>query len=95
MKEFVNKVQRSADEMEVLIADLLDFAKIQSGTFSVVVSAGRLSQVVTPIIDRMRALAEAKRQTVDIDLQSSLPSVAVDAHRIGQVVSNLVRNAIK
>jgi len=95
VNEFVNKVQRSADEMEVLIADLLDFARIQSGTFSVVLSAERLSQVVMPVIDRMRALAEAKQQTLEVDLPSSLPHVAVDGYRIGQVVSNLVRNAIK
>ena len=95
VKEFVNKVQRSADQMEILIADLLDFARIQSGTFSVLISADRLSQAVMPVIDRMRALAEAKRQTLEVDIPSSLPSVAIDAHRIGQVVSNLVSNAIK
>jgi signal transduction histidine kinase len=95
VQEFVNRVQRSADEMEVLIADLLDFARIQSGTFSVVVSADSLRQVITPVIDRMQALAEAKRQTLDVDIPLGLPHVAVDAHRIGQVVSNLVRNAIK
>ena len=38
----------------------------------------------------MRALAEAKRQTLEIDLPSSLPHVAVDAHRVSQVLSNLV-----
>jgi PAS domain S-box-containing protein len=95
VKDFVNKVQRSADQMEILIADLLDFARIQSGTFSVLISAGRLSLEVMPVIDRMRALAEAKRQTLEVDLPSSLPSVAIDGHRIGQVVSNLVSNAIK
>jgi len=95
VKEFVNKVQRSADQMEVLIADLLDFARIQSGTFAVVVLANSLSQVVMPVVDRMRALAEAKRQTLEVDLPSSLPYAAVDAHRVGQVISNLVGNAIK
>jgi signal transduction histidine kinase len=95
VKEFVNKVQRSADQMEVLIADLLDFARIQSGTFSVVASAGGLSQVLTPAIDRMRALAEAKGQTLEVDLPSGLPHAAIDTHRIGQVVANLVSNAIK
>ena len=95
MKEFVNKIQRSADHMEGLIADLLDFARIQSGTFAVVVLADRLSQVLMPVIDRMRAQAEAKRQTLEVDLPSSLPYAAVDAHRVGQVISNLVSNAIK
>jgi signal transduction histidine kinase len=95
VKEFINKVQRSADHMEVLIADLLDLARIQSGTFAVVVSADSLSHVIMPVIDRMRALAEAKQQTIEVDIPSSLPSVAIDLHRIGQVVSNLVSNAIK
>ena len=95
VKEFVNKIQRSVDQMETLIADLLDFARIQSGAFSVLISADRLSQVVMPVIDRMRAQAEAKRQTLEVDIPSSLPYVAIDAHRIGQVVSNLVSNAIK
>jgi signal transduction histidine kinase len=95
VKEFVNKVQRAADQMEILIADLLDFARIQSGTFSVLTSADRLSQAVMPVIDRMRAQAEAKRQTLEVDIPSSLPSVAIDARRIGQVVSNLISNAIK
>jgi PAS domain S-box-containing protein len=95
VKEFVNKVQRAADQMETLIADLLDFARIQSGAFSVLISADSLSQAVMPVIDRMRALAEAKRQKLEVDLPSNLPLVAVDPHRVGQVVSNLVSNAIK
>jgi PAS domain S-box-containing protein len=94
-KEFVRKIYRSTDQMESLIADLLDFAKIQSGTFSVERSAKKLHQVIIRVIDSIRIQAEAKRQTLEVDLPSSLPDVAVDARRIGQVVSNLVRNAIK
>ena len=48
-----------------------------------------------PVIDRMRVQAEAKQQTLEVDIPSSLPSVAIDARRIGQVVSNLISNAIK
>src|SRR5262249_20804705 len=95
VQEFVNKIQRAADQMEVLIADLLDFARIQSGTFTLAASAVRLIEVVMPVMDRMRALADAKRQTLEVDVPPGLPPVAVDAQRIGQVVSNLVGNAIK
>jgi len=95
VQEFISKIQRSADQMEVLIADLLDFARIQSGTFTVVASTYQLNEVVMPVIDRMRTLADAKRQTLGVDAPPSLPHVAVDALRIGQVVSNLVSNAIK
>ena len=71
VREFANRVQRSIDEMKLLIADLLDFARIQSGTFSIVASARKLSDVVMPVIDRLRSLAEAKRQTLEVDLPSS------------------------
>src|SRR5262249_42956733 len=47
------------------------------------------------VIDRIRPQAEGKGQRLEIDLLTSLPDVSVDARRIGQVVSNLVRNAIK
>jgi len=94
-RDFAEKVHRSTDAMKALIANLLDFARIQSGMFSVAASANRLSRVVMPVIDRMRALAESKRQTLEVDLPANLPRVAVDAQRVGQVVSNLVGNAIK
>jgi signal transduction histidine kinase len=48
-----------------------------------------------PAIDRMRTLAEAKRQILEVEIPSNLPTVAIDVQRIGQVVSNLVSNAIK
>jgi PAS domain S-box-containing protein len=95
VREFASKVRHSADEMDTLIDDLLDFARIQSGTFSVIPSPETLSKIVAPVIDRIGPQAEAKRQILEVDLPSDLPEVAVDARRIGQVVSNLVRNAIK
>jgi signal transduction histidine kinase len=95
VSEFANKVQRSTRAMETLIDDLLDFARIQSGTFSVVATPQKLNRVVTPVIDQVRGLAEAKRHTLDIDLPTTLPYVAVDIDRASQVVANLVTNAIK
>src|SRR5262249_29766967 len=46
-------------------------------------------------IEGFRLLADEKRQALQMDLPVSLPDVAIDAHRIGQVISNLVGNAIK
>jgi PAS domain S-box-containing protein len=95
VRKFADKVQRAAEEMSALITDLLDFAHMENGTFSVVLSTDRLSSVVFPVIDRIRVLAEGKQQKIDVDLASSLPEIAVDAHRLRQVVSNLLGNAIK
>jgi PAS domain S-box-containing protein len=85
VRKFADKVQRAAEEMSALITDLLDFAHMENGTFSVVLSTDRLSSVVFPVIDRIRVLAEGKQQKIDVDLPSSLPEIAVDAHRLRQV----------
>src|SRR5437868_7498093 len=81
--------------MQSLLADLLDFSSMQGGTFSVETKAGRLNQLVVPVVDSMKVLAEAKQQTLALDVPPNLPEVMVDAHRISQVISNLVGNAIK
>jgi signal transduction histidine kinase len=93
--QFAETVQRSTAEMKLLISDLLDFARIQSGMFSVTPAAHNLTDVVMPIIERMKPQAEAKQQTLEIVLPVDLPNVAVDTPRMSQVLSNLLRNAIK
>jgi PAS domain S-box-containing protein len=95
IRHLAGTIQRGADRMQVLISDLLDLAKLQSGTFSIKRSAGNIYHVAGAVIDGLRLMAEAKRQTLETDLPANLPEVAVDAQRIGQALSNLVGNAIK
>jgi len=93
--KLVDTIQRAVDKMQVLIGDLLDFDKIQSGTFAIETRAESVIRLAMPVIEGFRLLAEDKRQTLELDLPVGLPEVAVDAHRIGQVISNLLGNAIK
>ena len=93
--EFADDIQRSVDDMHLLIDDLLDFARIHSATFSVETRADSLSRVVLSIVDRMKVPAKARRQLLRVDVAPGLPEVAIDTHRIGQVLSNLIGNAIK
>jgi PAS domain S-box-containing protein len=93
--EFSYKIERAADKMLYLISQLLDFSKIESGTFSISPQAETLKYIIRPAIDAMKPLAEAKQQTMECDIESNLPEVAADAPRGGQVLSILVGNAIK
>jgi len=93
--KLADTIQRSVDRMRVLITDLLDFARIQSGTFTVETHADSLIRVAGSVVDGFRLLAENKRQKLETDLPGGLPEVVVDANRIGQVMSNLLSNAIK
>src|SRR5262249_54297234 len=95
LRDPAGKIQRAVDKMLLLISDLLDFSKIQSGTFWVDVQAGTLDAIVTPVIDSVRTLADAKHQTIELNISPGLPQALADSHRIGQVLSNLLGNAIK
>jgi PAS domain S-box-containing protein len=95
IKNFADTLQRSVDKMLLLIADLLDFDKIQSGALAVETETESVNQVVAPVIDGFKLLAENQGQTLLLDLATGLPEVSVDKHRIGQVISNLLGNAIK
>jgi PAS domain S-box-containing protein len=95
LAELADSIEQSVEDMHLLIDDLLDFARIHSATFSIETHADQLHRVITPIVDRLRVLADAKGQTVGVDVPMDLPEVAVDVRRIGQVISNLVGNAVK
>jgi signal transduction histidine kinase len=92
---FVELVQRSVVEMNELIDDLLDVARIQGGTFAVETRRARLIDVVQPVLDRVLVQVEVKRQTLDVNVPVDLPAILVDTRRIRQVMSNLLGNAVK
>jgi signal transduction histidine kinase len=93
--EFADKIQRAVDRMLVLISDLLDFSKIESGTFSIEPRDETAENVILPVIEGMKAIADAKQQTIELRIESDLPNVNVDARRVGQVAANLLNNSIK
>ncbi len=95
LERLASSMERSVEEMHLLIDDLLDLAKIQNGTFSLQTYAEKLPQVVNPVINGMSVLAEAKHHALQVDWPPALPEVSIDARRVGQVMSNLVGNAIK
>ena len=92
---FVELVQRSVVEMNELIDDLLDVARVQRGTLSIETKRASLIDVVQPVLDRMRVLVEVKRQTLEVNVPADLPAIPVDSPRIRQVMSNLLGNAVK
>ncbi|AZZ38195.1 hypothetical protein CIK05_15765 [Bdellovibrio sp. qaytius] len=93
--DFAKKIEKSSKQMQVLIEDLLDFAKIQSGTFSVNKSAENISEAIYEVAEPLQAQAEANHQHLFVDLPANLPQVNIDLARTVQVVSNLLSNALK
>ncbi len=93
MREFYRIILTQADHMRVLISDLLDAGRIDTGTLSVAPE----SSEVAALVDRARTTFQSGggRHPVLIDLPTDLPRVMADRQRIEQVLNNLLSNAAR
>ena len=91
----LERVERQSKRLAALISDLLDVSRIESGRIQMEREPVPLGQVVRHRIEEIRPQAESKKIVIDTQLPEDLPTVVGDEARLGQVVTNLVGNAIK
>lgn len=88
-------IQRSARRMMKLVADLLDAAAIDAGQVSVTPRPCPLRSLVGETIEELGPQAIAAGVELVCEINSGLPPAQADAHRVSQVLANLIGNAIK
>lgn len=93
--EFTDAISRSVHQMERLIRDLLDCAKIQARTFTVECKEMFIEQLVYDAIEMVKHHAKLKSIRFHVDIEPHLPEVHCDPDRIKQVLGNLLGNAVK
>ena len=93
VRQFFRIIGEQADHMHGLVSDLLDVARIETGTLPVDPEPAE----VTALVDRARvAFASAGgRNQLAIELEPDLPLVLADRRRIVQVIGNLLSNAAR
>ena len=91
MLQFHRIINEQADYMRGMINDLLDVARIETGTLAVI----PLSSAIADIVDDARNtfLSGDGRNNIRIDIPPNLPPVMADKRRVVQVLSNLLANA--
>jgi light-regulated signal transduction histidine kinase (bacteriophytochrome) len=94
LRESMERISRSAKRMNALIQDLLDLATIEAKTFSLEVRPVESRDLLENAVSDAQPLAEAKHISLVMDLNDP-PKIDADPHRISQVLSNLLGNAIK
>jgi PAS domain S-box-containing protein len=94
-REFVHQLQLGAERLERLVDDLLDFARIDAGTFKLRVSDADLTAKIRETALSLEPQAREARLSLKLALPEEPLRVAMDAQRIAQVLLNLVNNAIK
>jgi HAMP domain-containing protein/CheY-like chemotaxis protein len=94
--EFSRTIHQSGAELLALINEILDLAKIESGTMSVDAARVAIGDLTEYVERSFRHVAEEKQLGFEIDAAPNLPEhVETDDMRLRQVLRNLLSNALK
>ena len=95
-QDFVNTIRASADALLTIIDDILDFSKIETGKMTIEHVDFNLRVVIEDIASLLAPRASAKQIELVSLLPPTIPEHLIgDPHRLRQVLTNLVGNAIK
>jgi signal transduction histidine kinase len=95
IRGWAERVRRSVSVMERLIDDLLDFGSFEDGQLRVAAERLDIRPLVHGAIDAFHGVAAAKGLSLEADLPADPVMAKHDPHRMFQVLSNLLQNAIK
>ena len=94
-RAWADRVRRSVHVMERLISDLLDFNSFEDGQLRVAAERLDIRSLIHGAIDAFHGVALAKGLSLEADLPADPLMTKHDPHRMLQVLSNLIHNAIK
>ncbi|MEA2660948.1 MAG: hypothetical protein QOH08_520 [Chloroflexota bacterium] len=89
----LERADEQTTRMAALIDDLLDAARLDVGRFDVVFAPTDIAHLVAASVGRLRPIAEDR--VIRVDLPDEVVLVTADARRIGQIIDNLVVNALR
>ena len=92
--DFVHRIGLEATHMAQMVEELLELSTIESGLRPLAHEHVALESLFGAV-DRLRPLASDKGVMLDVRVADGTPEISGDAGRLGQVMRNLVHNAIK
>jgi len=100
--ELPSRLRRSVAQIDVesghltqMVNELLDLSRIEQGTAGLDIEEVSLAPIVAGTLERLRVFGEAQGVLLVSEVPQDLPPVRADAERVGQVLVNLLHNAVK
>jgi two-component system phosphate regulon sensor histidine kinase PhoR len=93
--QFLNIILKQSDRLNLILEDLLQLSKIESGQVQFKREPLHLQSVIERTLAMIKPLAEKKGHRLLSFVEDNLPAVLGDEDRLIQILSNLLDNAVK
>ena len=94
--KYLNTLRQSASELQHHVNDVLDIAHLEAGRVASVEETFDLRRLIDQVVEDHCELALVNENQLSIDWDENLETlIATDPHKVGQIISNLVNNALK
>jgi two-component system phosphate regulon sensor histidine kinase PhoR len=91
---FLDIIHRHATRMERLVQDLLRLARLDAGQETVELVPCDIEGLLRGVVNDLEPLANAKHQSIQVDVASGADTLLTDAAKLHDVTRNLVENAV-
>ncbi|MFN3432597.1 MAG: ATP-binding protein, partial [Candidatus Sericytochromatia bacterium] len=95
LQDYVRQIQLSAQRLQRLLDDLLDFALMEAGTFKLKPEPTDLAAKIREITESFRPQVAQAALRLELTLPEQPLTLVADAQRVGQVLTNFIGNAVK
>jgi two-component system, OmpR family, phosphate regulon sensor histidine kinase PhoR len=94
-KRFVEIIREHARRLARLTDDLLKLSRIEAGRLELEIRPVRVEALVSGCVETTRLNAQARGLEIHVDLQKDAPAVRGDGAQLGEVLQNLLDNAVQ
>jgi two-component system, OmpR family, phosphate regulon sensor histidine kinase PhoR len=95
LRDRIAKIEVETGHLTQMVNELLDLSRIESGTAQLLLDDVDLVRVARSTAERLRLFAERQGLRIELDLPDRVSPVRGDEDRLGQVLVNLLHNAVK
>lgn len=91
----LRKMNASAESLSAFVGNILNVARVNQGQLTLSLREESWNKVLPQIVNSLRNRAGVQGKELELRMQADLPAAAIDQMTIGEVVTNLVENAVK
>lgn len=95
MQDFILKMRTMAEQLMVFVNNILNVARVDNDQLELHLQEGNWQTILTDNINALQLRAKVRGITLECTVAPDLPTVGVDRLSIGEVISNLIDNAVK